>query len=631
MNNTLTGYCFLASLTENQNDLYNHVYIPICKRALSTFSITSSHGCAEDIKKIIFDDYGIDVPLVIVKKLIKAVESQFSRKQKERISFEVMSNGNNFQIRKYAFTELEENYKKGKRNALALQKAFEEYVKQEVVEFFDVPSFSEFLDKNKNRLSAFFATGKHVNGESVDTLFVYHVQFLEYIETNNHDLYKIAENIYLGSIVAGFLEAGFEMDSKFVSNEVYYLDTPIVLRALNLQMEEDTKPVLELLDLIKKTGGRLCVLSITVDEVRGIIEKSISNYNNTNPTSTINEACLRLGKNKTWLINLNAKLEDELKKINDLQIIPFLVVHKDKFIKSPDIKELKDSRLRKGSAEHDVFAYLFIREKRLEVVSTFQKAREWFLTTNKELLNFNIGKLGNKVSEIILPDALTSLLWLKNPSQLADKVKSVGLSELMAITLDEEIASRELITEFDNNIKQIEGLSVEDYSILLESVAHQSARNIEKLNESIILDKTKAKLEAIAIIEKERTRKKVMQQKIKEIQNLENNLLAEKELLNEKLKNIEVELKSTKEETYSAKTKLEELSDEIKENKKLVKKYQKRGFIGLVFFIFFIILILFYKYFNSIFTIFSGIVTASGWLWGLGSFIINSYKLSQGK
>jgi hypothetical protein len=51
-NNILTAYCFLSALTENGKDLFNHVYVPICKRALSLYSQKgATHGTAGDIKE----------------------------------------------------------------------------------------------------------------------------------------------------------------------------------------------------------------------------------------------------------------------------------------------------------------------------------------------------------------------------------------------------------------------------------------------------------------------------------------------------------------------------------------------------------------------------------------------------
>ena len=127
--NILTGYCFLSALTENQNDLYNNVYIPICKRALSLYSLQNkTHGSAIDIKKIIADEYGIDVPSFVVKKLINSLFKSFSNRTKKLYKFNVFQNGETFEIQKFAFSDLEIEYKKGQRNAKALQEAFEKFL-----------------------------------------------------------------------------------------------------------------------------------------------------------------------------------------------------------------------------------------------------------------------------------------------------------------------------------------------------------------------------------------------------------------------------------------------------------------------------------------------------------------------
>lgn len=41
-----------------------------------------------------------------------------------------------------------------------------------------------------------------------------HVNFLQHIESNHHQLYKTAEQIYLGSIIASYLESGMDIDAK---------------------------------------------------------------------------------------------------------------------------------------------------------------------------------------------------------------------------------------------------------------------------------------------------------------------------------------------------------------------------------------------------------------------------------
>jgi hypothetical protein len=99
--NILTGYCFLAALTENENDLYNHVFVPICKRALSLYSLRgATHGNSTDIKNLIQEEYGIDIPTTMVRKLINSTYKSLSNKLKEQHKFKVLENGNYFELDK---------------------------------------------------------------------------------------------------------------------------------------------------------------------------------------------------------------------------------------------------------------------------------------------------------------------------------------------------------------------------------------------------------------------------------------------------------------------------------------------------------------------------------------------------
>ena len=67
--NILTSYSFLASLNETGTDMYNAVYVPMCKRAVSLYASKrkQNHGTALDIKQIISEEYGIDIPILVTK------------------------------------------------------------------------------------------------------------------------------------------------------------------------------------------------------------------------------------------------------------------------------------------------------------------------------------------------------------------------------------------------------------------------------------------------------------------------------------------------------------------------------------------------------------------------------------
>lgn len=622
--NLLSSYCFLAALTENQNDLFNHVYVPICKRTLSLYSLSgATHGTATDIKKIINDEYGIEIPLIMIKRLINAAFKSLSGRARSKTNFKVFDNGESFEIQKHAFSDLEIQYKKGARNANALQVAFHEYLKNESIEIDKVPTFTEFLNKNKKHLASFFKGTEVINGKCIDKTYIHHVQFIELIETSNHELFEIAKGLYLGSIVAGFLESGLDIEPKSEENIIYYLDTPIILRALDLQKEEETESTNELLDLIRKTGGKLKVLSITIDEIHKVIENAIGNYNNSLPTTTINEAVLRLEKNKAWLISYNGKLEQNILSILKAEKQEIANSFIDTNQKSPDIKSLQNERIKKGNALHDVMAYLYVREQRGGDISLFQKAKVWFLTSNSDLLKFNREHSSLKsISEIVLPDALTSLLWLKNPSALLSKVQKIGLSELMASTLNEEIASRELINEFESNITKIEGITQEEYKILLESVAHQSAKKIEHFNEIAASDANQAKIEAHKIVEWEKSRKAKRTKAIKDAQTAKQEEENKNKELIKRLAEIEANLSDSSSIATENTTKIELLSSQITNER---KRYNKILFsLALIL----IVLILMYLNANSYIDI-KGIyewILKAGGLFGLGNLIFNAIK-----
>jgi hypothetical protein len=638
--NLLTAYSFLAALTENQNDLYNSVYVPICKRALSIYSAKrQSHGSIDNIQNIILEEFQIKIPSAFLKRLLRSVSQQMSTKEKNVSSFVLFENGQHFSIGRYAFIDLEIKVKRGKREATAIQKAFEEFLEEEQVSPVEILPFAEFLKKNNSRLASFFSGKSEVDGSSLEESYYHHVRFLQFIESSNQQLYAIVESMYLGSIVVSFLEADFDFESKFTTGESYYLDTPFILRVLDLQKEEDCKAAQELIDLIKTTGGKLRVLSITVDELDGILEKAIYLYNSKSPTSTINEACQRKGINKTYLIQLAGSLEDTLSNKLGLTIETVTNQQKEKYVKTNDLKLLREKRTRAGTAEHDVIAYLYVRDIRKGVVHSFQKAKAWFLTTNVGLLSFNRSNMPFQgISEIVLPDALTSLLWLRNPAQLSSKVKNAGLGELMSVTISEEIASKELISEFEATIASIQGISDVEYKTLLNSVAYESAKRIERFIDKSVREPEQAAIEAQKLIEKERRRRNNEQKRLKEATLIIKKEQEVKDELAVKIAKIESDLVAFSSANLSLRysrdedrTTIEKLQQEIVTYKKFSKKWIKSLiiFIGIV-----LISFLAWKYWSNVIAgldwLWKGIL-AIGAAWSFGSFIVNLIKAIKSK
>lgn len=634
--NVLTSYSFLAALSENETDIYKTVYLPLFKRAISSYAAKKSskesnsiQGTDIDIQSIILEEYGIEVPILIVRKLIKAVGTSLSKKERNIFKFDTFEDGKAFQFTNYNYFSTEEIYDRERRNAQALQQAFEDYLKSENLSEKNIPSFSQFIDKNKCNLSSFFS-GKNCLIHDVEGSFMAHVNFLQHIEGGYHYLYQTAERIYLGSVIASFLETGVDLESKMDNNIIYYLDTQIVLEALDLQKAEDTLPTQELLKLIRATGGKIRLLDITINEIHKIIELAINNYSKSHPTTTVNEACVRIGKNKTWLISINGKLESFIKAELQVDIDGILETKMNLYSRSEDVNLLKQTRIHKSTAIHDVAAYLHVRDRREGNIRLFQKAKYWFVTANKKLADFNISRKTNGfVNETIMPEELTSLLFLKNPQKLAKKVSQIGLNELIAQTLSEEYASKELINEIDIAIKESADLSAEDYNILFSSIALQSTNKIQKLLEEIS-DKRKFNESIHNLIEKERTKQaKSKEEKIQRQKQFEE-VNHEKLSLEEKLKNLEAKLSQGEKERKEQQERIRKIEEQQAESLLKRKKAQRSFWLALGGLILSIVIFLVALYYP---TLFSGMkdfikgIASLGGVWGLISLIINICKL----
>ena len=633
--NVLTSYSFLAALSENETDIYKTVYLPLFKRAISSYAAKKSskvsnsiQGTDIDIQSIILEEYGIEVPILIVRKLIKAVGTSLSKKERNIFKFDIFEDGKAFQFTNYNYFSTEEIYDRERRNAQALQQAFEDYLKSENLSEKNIPSFSQFIDKNKCNLSSFFS-GKNCLIHDVEGSFMAHVNFLQHIEGGYHYLYQTAERIYLGSVIASFLETGVDLESKMDNNIIYYLDTQIVLEALDLQKAEDTLPTQELLKLIRATGGKIRLLDITINEIHKIIELAINNYSKSHPT-TVNEACVRIGKNKTWLISINGKLESFIKAELQVDIDGILETKMSLYSKSEDVNLLKQTRIHKSTAIHDVAAYLHVRDRREGNIRLFQKAKYWFVTANKKLADFNISRKTNGfVNETIMPEELTSLLFLKNPQKLAKKVSQIGLNELIAQTLSEEYASKELINEIDIAIKESADLSAEDYNILFSSIALQSTNKIQKLLEEIS-DKRKFNESIHKLIEKERTKRAKSKEEKLQRQKLFEEVNHEKLSLEEKLKNLEAKLSQGEKEREEQQERIRKIEEQQAESLLKRKKAQRSFWLALGGLILSVVIFLVALYYP---TLFSGMkdfikgIASLGGVWGLISLIINICKL----
>lgn len=618
--NLLSSYSFLASLNENGTDLYKAVYIPMCKRALSLFAKEHSTGKDENIQAIIRENFSIDIPLLVTRKLIHKVSDDLSRRDKGKFDFKIFEDGKSFQFKSFAFNKIEECYEREKRNANALQLAFETFLKEKETSIKETPTFSSFILRYKNRLSSFLS-GKTISLEGVveEESYMVHARFLQFIEKNNDELYKVVKRVFVGSLIASYLESEMDISAKAENKINYYLDSKIVLEALDLQGEESTKPTQELLRLIKSTGGNIRVLDVTVAEIHSIIDAAIQRFNKDTPTTTINEACVRNVKSKTWLLKLNGNLENILSEQLQADISKVPETDIKKYSESDDVKQLKKIWFRKNAAEHDVIAYLYVRERRKQDTNKklYQKASSWFISENSRLLNFNIErKLNGNANEVILPQELTSLLFLQNPQKYSPQISNIGLNELISQTLTDEYPSRDIINEFDTAIQENVDVTDAEYEYIASEISQYSTIQLQKLVEQSVSNPESFKSSIHSIIANTKKKKSAEEEKRRKQREID-----EQEKNNLRLNNQELIQKMA-----AISQQLSDLRTTVEDEKKKKAKTQKYLKVSaIIAFVTFCIIVL-VQHFASIeetLNILLDWIKSAGGLWAFGNLIWN--------
>ena len=230
--------------------------------------------------------------------------------------------------------------------------------------------------------------------------------------------------LYANSIICPDLES-IEKNFRAVT---FYLDTPILLNALNLQGKEEYEATIELFGLVNKLGGKLAVFAHTIAETDEVIKFAERHIDDPNATNRVIREIRRTGKAQGDLLLLTGHLEDRLSALG------LRIAKTPKYVEKFQIDELslKDAldeevHYKRGKAlEHDINSIRSIyvlREGR--VPRRLEDSRAVFVTTNAKLANaaYKSGKNHNssrEVSSTITNYSLANVAWLKSPLDAPD-------------------------------------------------------------------------------------------------------------------------------------------------------------------------------------------------------------------
>lgn len=438
-----TNYALISALYANSSHgLYSDIYFPIIKYALvgifSKREVSHPYCSADDIYNFIIDKFGVSIPHIVISKSILKINA----KKWGNIKLCVYENGNTFQIQSASFDsdneDISEREKIFTEKIEIIETKYKKFIEREGT-IDDGISFIQFISDNTDDILGYF---EDQDTSKVDEKYTTIVFFLQYLSDNEKDLYQVANQLFWGSVIAGFLKSEkplVEENENGIKTE-YFLDTSIVMGLLKLSTPQREIYSQEVCDIIASAGGILRVNPMTLDEISFILQSV--EQNGPNPLTPIASACDRrkLETNELAQIRLNLSSLIEKKGVN---VFPLMSPdEKQKAIESykgkKTTKLLGESRNKKPSSYnsdnyreiHDMFMDDYIKERRKK---KGDDNHVFFLTANYDLIAFCKTKHPSvncmKSTGKVMLD-----LWMHNTKPV--DISGCMLTETMAKCLD---------------------------------------------------------------------------------------------------------------------------------------------------------------------------------------------------
>ncbi len=471
------------------------VFVPLVKRILY---ILSKQGVSKgesimEIKNCFDKNYLIDIPIPVLSIILERIASDANKS--ENGGFQLFID-KSFLIKDYVFDEFEEQLKSSQCEAEKVQELFLEFCKVSNYPIKDKTSIFDFIDKSKVSISKYLAnvTAKNNHDYTIEAKFV---EFFKPIDF----AYNFIKKVYLGSILSCYLE--YKTESIQINIELV-LDTNFVVSLLDLNTPESTHTCNKLLEIGAKQGYKFTVLNDTIEETQSLLKHKANNFNSVFLQSRINpediyNACVRKKLNSNDLDRIGDNLESELNK-KGVYVLPNTTKYRNSAKISKEYESLKMVRNSDKSALHDTIALHYVRERRGKKIADFEKVNCWFVhNSNSHESDFK-GKdtnlLGGNQPETIKGDELLNILWLSNPAITKnigdDDVAEIGLSSLVAFSLNETLPKTAVIRELEDNIQKYADQEISDNDIILVStrIVNRQLKNIQELNNLANLDST---------------------------------------------------------------------------------------------------------------------------------------------
>lgn len=499
------------------------IFIPLVKRALSYMNsegINKGRSILE-IKTVTDELYGLDFPIPALKKVLDAICNEVNDEETTRF---VLHKDLSFSINQYTFDDFEDVLEKQEKDIEEIEQLFEQFCKNSELDIKNSESIFKFIEKNKFNLSKYISHNKNFNGKD----YTAEAQFIDFFK-RIPQVYEKIKNIYLGSIISGYIEYTPDETKREVK---LLLDTNFIVGLLDLNTPESTHTCRTLIKIAKQQGYKVMVLVDTINETTNLLEKKAEYFDKSFLQKKVNtedvyNACERRNLSKTDLERIADNVENSLKEF-EISTIPYTEKLKNEAKFTEEYKTLQEYRSTNIAALHDAMAILFIRkERKNKRIRDFDKVNAWFVNNTATLVGESFHLREGFQPETIKADDLLNILWLSNP-QITNSIDGqdlaeIGLTSTIALTLSQNLPKAKILRELDDNIHKYaeEKISDEDIVRVATRITNKQLKDIETLN--LLAEQNKE--EFIKRLEDEaKKQKEIEDARIKNLKKVFNNL-----------------------------------------------------------------------------------------------------------
>lgn len=488
-NKKVAAFSLLAHINDNNIGLnsFQDIFIPIVKSSLCKMNrdgIKSGQSMTE-VKDQVDKVFALDIPIPILRNLLHTISNEVAKDPENQF---ILHRDGAFQMNKYLFADYKEELDQKENEIDEVDKIYKAYLTSNGLDPRAEPSIFDYIDLNRTNLSKFFA---YKQTQQLEIEYVHQANFINSIKVNKK-IYDILRRVYLGSIIAAYLEVEI---GEIKNKTELLLDTNFILGLLDLNSTEATHTCRKISEICDRLGYTKSILPFTIEEIEMLIERKASQLENAffqgylDPESIYN-AAKRRNLSKTQLQQIAMNLKDTLEKEHKIQIVG----NDQKFRNLAKYQYSKILEFYKGlrgdhgfSALHDTTAIAYVKTKRGNPIKgDLMKANCWFVTNTP--FNIALPEHNGTLPEIIRAEEILNFLWLSNPSVTAfinsSELSSLGLTRLVSTTISYSLPSPKVLRDLDDNFNAYGGTTItaDDTIMVASMIAKKRITKPEELN-----------------------------------------------------------------------------------------------------------------------------------------------------